>query len=459
MLLLDVLSSLPFHELEPGTDNSNNLLRYLHLLRLTRLARRSKIGKTVRLFLNMTHKCAEMLRVYSGLSRLVTALCTVLILVHLGACMWFYSARLGDFQPDTWVFRRDLQDEQTSFLYLTSFYWAITTLTTVGYGDISARTELEMLIAMCWMMFGVGFYSFVVGSFTSALTSLDSKSLLTQERLQIVHLFAKDTGLREELVKKLETEVKDSVQTVTLDEVQRKSLLSQLSKALRLKVARRMFDDAAEKIVFFTEIDSACLAFIVPLLTLRVVQAGKFLYEKGDYADEVYFVLQGRLLCVYGRRNTAFKTIVQGAYCGEIELISNSPRNFSLMTEQNSELLIMTKDLFQAMMSAFPLVAAKVQATASERQIKNQECLKEVLDVLEAVEIRHLGTLDDLAGHARLDMKETEERPREKAVEAVLMAKSEEEVAAEIKKQMATLRAELTRIEKASQSFLQAQLS
>jgi hypothetical protein len=56
-------------------------------------------------------------------------------------------------------------------------------------------------------------------------------------------------------------------------------------------------------------------------------------------------------------------------------------------------------------------------------------------------------------------MKETEERPREKAVEAVLMAKSEEEVAAEIKKQMATLRAELTRIEKASQSFLQAQLS
>jgi len=459
LFIVDVLSCLPFYKMQSDTDNSNNLLRYMHLLRLTRLARRSKLGKAVRSFLNLTHKCAEKLKMYSGLSRLITALCTVLILVHLGACMWFYSARLGGFTPETWVVRRDLQDESTDFLYLTSFYWAITTLTTVGYGDISARTELEMCIAMCWMMFGVGFYSFVVGSFTSALTSLDSKSLLIKERLQVVGLFAKDTGLQEELVKKLEKEVKDSVQTVTLDEVQRKSLLAQLSKSLRLKVARQMFDRAAEKIVFFTEIDTACLSYIVPLLTLKVVQAGKFLYEKGDYADEVYFVLKGRLLCVYGRRNTAFKAIVEGAYCGEIEVISNSPRTFSLMTEQDCELLLMPKDLFQSMMAAFPIVAAKVHTTASERQVKNQECLKEVLDVLEAVEIRHLATLDDLAGQSRLNMKEVEKRPMAKAVEAVLTAKTEEEVAMELKRQMAVLGFELNKVQMASQSFHQSLLS
>ena len=30
--------------------------------------------------------------------------------------------------------------------YITSIYWAISTLSTVGYGDISANTSVEMLL-------------------------------------------------------------------------------------------------------------------------------------------------------------------------------------------------------------------------------------------------------------------------------------------------------------------------
>jgi len=50
-------------------------------------------------------------------------------------------------------------------------YWAFQTLTTVGYGDFGAYNGNEILVTCIWMFVGVAFYSFVVGSLTSAITT------------------------------------------------------------------------------------------------------------------------------------------------------------------------------------------------------------------------------------------------------------------------------------------------
>jgi len=44
--------------------------------------------------------------------------------------------------------------------YLTSFYFTITTITTVGYGDISGGTSAEKVGAIFLMLFGVISFSF-----------------------------------------------------------------------------------------------------------------------------------------------------------------------------------------------------------------------------------------------------------------------------------------------------------
>lgn len=72
--------------------------------------------------------------------------------------------------------RNGLVNESNERLYLAGIYWAFTVLTTVGFGDIHARTEGEMVICILWMLFGIGFYSFAIGSLTSVLFSLDAKS-------------------------------------------------------------------------------------------------------------------------------------------------------------------------------------------------------------------------------------------------------------------------------------------
>lgn len=55
-----------------------------------------------------------------------------------------------------------------------SLYWAITTLTTVGYGDITPRTPEELIFNMACMILGVAWYGFVVSTMTQVLRGLDA---------------------------------------------------------------------------------------------------------------------------------------------------------------------------------------------------------------------------------------------------------------------------------------------
>jgi hypothetical protein len=50
-------------------------------------------------------------------------------------------------------------------------HWACQTITTVGYGDVKAKTKEELLLSFVWMLVGVGFYSFIIGNFSTIVTS------------------------------------------------------------------------------------------------------------------------------------------------------------------------------------------------------------------------------------------------------------------------------------------------
>lgn len=94
---------------------------------------------------------------------------TSVIITHVFACFWFLTAKFDNFDPDTWVYRLNVIDLDPSIQYLYSIYWSTQTVITVGYGDIPAVTAGEMLLSLFWMIFGVGFYSFIIGNYSSII--------------------------------------------------------------------------------------------------------------------------------------------------------------------------------------------------------------------------------------------------------------------------------------------------
>ena len=50
---------------------------------------------------------------------------------------------------------------------MNSFYWAIITVSTVGYGDVSAHTTLGKLLSILMALGGVGMFGVLTSSITS----------------------------------------------------------------------------------------------------------------------------------------------------------------------------------------------------------------------------------------------------------------------------------------------------
>lgn len=70
------------------------------------------------------------------------------------------------------------QNGFTSIPY--SMYWAIVTLTTVGYGDISPQTPIGQFIASIVMVLGYGIIAVPTGIVTSEMSKIDTDNTYTQ---------------------------------------------------------------------------------------------------------------------------------------------------------------------------------------------------------------------------------------------------------------------------------------
>lgn len=74
-----------------------------------------------------------------------------------------------------------IEGEENGFTSIPiSIYWAIVTLTTVGYGDISPNTPLGQIFASIIMILGYGIIAVPTGIVTSELARTEKKDVSTQ---------------------------------------------------------------------------------------------------------------------------------------------------------------------------------------------------------------------------------------------------------------------------------------
>ena len=216
------------------------------------------------------------------------------VIVHIISCIWFFTAKLDGFAPDTWVSRLGMVDADNSALYLAAVYWAFSTLTTVGYGDISAYTGAERIVAIIWMCFGVAFYSFTIGNLTSLVSQIDTREKALVHKLYYIDSFAAEAQLPREMRQRLRKVLEYNNSQISFKTVEcQREIFDELPLKLRCEVALEMHHGALRTITFFQDKDPTFIVAIVPLLKPFQARNTETLFEEGDPPSEAYFIIKG----------------------------------------------------------------------------------------------------------------------------------------------------------------------
>lgn len=370
--LLDLASSVPFGLLEafllPSGNNATRLVRISRLRnipKLMRLSRLIKIAKNlsylqdIDFIISMNQRLLRFLKVISG----------IILCLHIASCLWHLTAKMDDFGPDTWVVRFGYVDDDNWHKYLTSVYWALTTLTTLGYGDIYPLTISEKVFAMAWMLFAVYFLSFSIGSLTTMFAEMDSRDRIINEKLLLVDEFFHATQLSVEIMHKLKRSIRLSTDIVTFDLQDKDALFEKLPVNLKLDLAKSMYGGAMSKFYFFTQRDEVFVASVAVYLESCSFNTDQTVWNTGEPSTGIYFIVFGKIHYIFGDNNV-FRSLSPGDYFGDVEIVNQEVRKFSVKSLTQSQCLLLPKPIVLRIQSQFPSVWKDIVEVVKDREQK-----------------------------------------------------------------------------------------
>lgn len=271
--------------------------------------------------------------------RLVPLVLMMPLLVHLIACGWM-ALGSGTAGPDA----------DKTFEYVKAFYWAMTTLTTVGYGDIAAKTAYQMLYAAGTQLAGVGVFGFVLSNVASLLSRLDAAREHHMDNLDQIETFMHSY--------KIPPETKSKVRSYYhyLWKEHRgymdKSLLEGLPSKLQSELHFAINHSIIERVSFLKEASNEMLEDIMLALDHRVFVPGEKIFRVGDPGDCLYMIHGGQIDILTGD-NKHIASLGEGAVFGEIALISDGPRTATARAASYCDLYALPKEDFKRIIDSY----------------------------------------------------------------------------------------------------------
>ncbi|CAM9341876.1 unnamed protein product [Hapterophycus canaliculatus] len=166
LLVFDLIASVPL-----------TILLGVHTFsisnKVTRLARMPQTMRLIRAIKVLSEEAEKTQRknILLAAYNLVKVVLYILLVMHWVACGWHLLADLEDADL-SWIVKDGLEDAPASQLYVTSVYWTVTTLSTVGYGDIFASTIAERTYCILVMLTGATMYALAIGAVSHIITTV-----------------------------------------------------------------------------------------------------------------------------------------------------------------------------------------------------------------------------------------------------------------------------------------------
>ncbi|XP_040188993.1 potassium voltage-gated channel subfamily H member 5 [Rana temporaria] len=303
--VIDLLSCLPydiinaFENVDEGISSLFSSLKVVRLLRLGRVARK------------LDHYLEY------GAAVLVLLVCVFGLVAHWLACIWF---SIGDYEVideatntiknASWLYQLGMSigtpyrynasgsgrwegGPSKDSLYISSLYFTMTSLTTIGFGNIAPTTDGEKIFSVAMMMVGSLLYATIFGNVTTIFQQMYANTNRYHEVLNNVRDFLKlyqvPKGLSERVMDYI-------VSTWSMSKgIDTEKVLGICPKDMRADICvhlnRKVFN---EHPAFRLASDGCLRSLAVEFQTIHCAP-GDLIYHAGESVDALCFVVSGSL--------------------------------------------------------------------------------------------------------------------------------------------------------------------
>ena len=214
------------------------------------------------------------------------------LFVHLFICLHIYLALQS--YPN-WLIHIDILNENFLTKYLASFYFLMTTMTTVGYGDIVCISFIERIYHIILLVIGTLLYTFLVSKIGNYLrdesheqTKLD-KDLNILENIRITH---------PNMPFKLYSKIKNHLLTIfkKRKKVGISLLINGVPDAIKNDLLFKIYSKVINGFTIFKGVKNS--NFIIQMLTSFIpilVKKEEIIFLEGEIIQNIVFVKDGRL--------------------------------------------------------------------------------------------------------------------------------------------------------------------
>ena len=281
---------------------------------------------------------------------------TMPLLVHVVSCIWI---ALGSGSAGS----TPIHTEE----YIKAVYWSFTTLATVGYGDITPVTPVQMIYACLVQLAGVGVFGFVLTNVASLLSRMDAAREHHMDNLERAETFMHSNRIPKEL----RSRVYSYYQYVWKNHrgYKDQSFLSELPTKLQSDLHFYINRPMIEKVAIFKHASPEILEELMTELKPRVFAPGERIFKAGDPGDSLYFIHNGRVE-ILTDQNEHLARLEEGSCFGEMALVSEKPRNATARAETFCRAYALSKEAFTRVVATYPEFKARIEQMASERNLK-----------------------------------------------------------------------------------------
>ncbi|XP_076156970.1 voltage-gated delayed rectifier potassium channel KCNH8 [Alosa pseudoharengus] len=177
-------------------------------------------------------------------------------------------------------------------VYIASLYFTLSSLTSVGFGNVSANTDAEKIFSICTMLIGALMHALVFGNVTAIIQRMYSRWSLYHTRTKDLKDFIRVHHLPQQLKQRM-LEYFQTTWSVN-NGIDSNELLKDFPDELRSDITMHLNKEILELSVF-SSASRGCLRSLSLHIKTTFCAPGEYLLRQGDALQALFFVCSGSM--------------------------------------------------------------------------------------------------------------------------------------------------------------------